>query len=437
MKTYLMNGAAALALTAGAVSAGGLDRSGQSVMSVFSPDNTVTTTVGVVIPSFTGSDVAGSGGSGSYDVGETYTQYGLSYTNALNDRFNYSVILDQPFGADIDYNGNPLTDNLAGTSADLNSTALSLVARYRLGDRISVFGGISAQRINADVTLNGRSYTAAIGAPLALSGVARQLSAQTSSTITAQTLAGALAGQTTLDGVFGGLAGGNVAAGRNAVQTQVNNVQNAFATGGGYAFNLENSTKPNYFIGAAYEIPEIALRIAGTYRFETTHKADYSENFGGGLLTSSGSMEFKTPASFNLEAQTGIAKDTLLTFSYRWTDFSAVNIIPATLGSDLVNLDDAERYTLGVARRFSDKLAGSFTLSYEPKGDKLVSPLGPTNGLFGVSIGGQYTEGNLKISGGINYTRVGDAVAEVASVGVANFKNNHLVGVGIKAEISF
>lgn len=84
-----------------------------------------------------------------------------------------------------------------------------------------------------------------------------------------------------------------------------------------------------------------------------------------------------TPQALNVDFQTGIAENTLLTASYRWAEYSAVGMIPTGLGSDLVNLDDAERWTLGVARKFSDTFAGSVSLSYEPKGDgNLVSPVG-------------------------------------------------------------
>ncbi|MEC8042677.1 MAG: hypothetical protein VX181_18610, partial [Pseudomonadota bacterium] len=72
MQRYLV-GAAVLALTAGAAQAGGLDRSQQSVLSVFSPDNTFDLSFGVVTPTITGSDALGT----DYDVGESYTQIGL------------------------------------------------------------------------------------------------------------------------------------------------------------------------------------------------------------------------------------------------------------------------------------------------------------------------------------------------------------------------
>ncbi len=102
-----------------------------------------------------------------------------------------------------------------------------------------------------------------------------------------------------------------------------------------------------------------------------------------------------------------------------------------------MNLEDGERYTLGIGRRFSDSFSGSATILYEPEGDDLVSPLGPTNGLWGLSIGGQMAEDNFKLSGGINYSWLGDAKPEVGGVAVADFEDNHSVAVGFRAEIQF
>ena len=57
--------------------------------------------------------------------------------------------------------------------------------------------------------------------------------------------------------------------------------------------------------------------------------------------------------------------------------------------------------------------------------------------LFGISLGGRYTDGGLNISGGVNYSWVGDAKAGVADRAVASFEDNHVVGIGIRAEMKF
>lgn len=404
----LFLGVSGLAMMASVASAGGLDRSGQSVSAIFADDNTASLSFGYVAPSITGTDSQGA----SYDVGNNYSQIGLSYTNSINDKVSYSVIFDQPYGADISYNADPAISNLGGTAADLDSQAISFVARFKLNERISIFGGIKGESVEGDVNLNGQAY----GLAIVSNAVGELFSLD-------PTIVGAFltelipsTGNATADATALGLAG-------------------AFSPDG-YSFEMEKDTKMGYILGAAYEIPEIALRFALTYSPEIQHKAKTTERLFGAVTT--GDVEYVTPQSVNLEFQTGIAANTLLTAGYRWTEFSAVDVVPDRLGSDLVNLDDSHRYSIGMARRYSDALASSITLTYEPEGeDNLVSPLGPTNGLFGVSIGARYTEGPVNISGGVNYTKVGDALAEVGGREAASFEDNHVWGVGFKAEMSF
>lgn len=412
---------AVLALLSSQAQAAGLDRSGQSIASIFAADGTASLSFGYVMPSVTGTDSRGA----DYDVGESYTQTAITYTNALKGTgFNYSLIFDQPYGANVDYDANPATSNLGGTMADLDSRALTVIGRYKFGDRFSIFGGIGVERIEADVALNGLSYAGAISTAAVASTVPGL-----DSTLLGAALSGSTAAATAIDSTYG--AGTTAALGSAVASTS-----GSFLGTGGYTFAMDQSTKPTYLIGAAYEIPDIALRISGTYRFQTEHSADTTEELLGRTVRDS--VDFVSPASFNLDFQTGIMEGTLLTASYRWTDFSAVDIVPTALGSDLVNLDDGHRYTLGVARRFSESFAGSMSISYEPENDNdTVSPLGPTDGLWGVSLAGQYSSGALKISGGLNYSWLGDAVAGVAERPAASFEDNHAVGIGFKAEMVF
>lgn len=426
MKRILV-GVSVLALTTGTAFAAGLDRSGQSVSSIFAADGTTALTFGVVTPSITGKDAGGA----SYDVGKQFIQSGLTFTQSVGPRFNYSFILDKPYGVDVDYNADPLTSALGGTRADLNSSAMTVVGRFKVTDRISVFGGIGAQNIEAMVDLNGQAYAG----PISTAAVARTVPGLEPAVLGAA-LAGDVAAATLIDTTYGA---GTTAALGGAVGTAIT----GFNATGGYAFRMKESTSPNYVIGAAYEIPDIALRVAGTYRFEATHTATISEDLFGTTFddTTPGydnEIDFVAPQSFNLELQTGIAPGTLVTASYRWTEFSAVDIVPTALGSDLVNIEDAHRFTLGVARRFNDRFAGSMTLIFEPEtGGKTVSPLSPTDGLKGISFGGQFTDGPIKLSGGVNYSWIGDADAGVAGTKAAEFRDNHAIGIGFKAEITF
>ncbi|SDY02496.1 outer membrane protein transport protein [Citreimonas salinaria] len=429
-----LTGAAIAALAATGAQAGGLDRSGQSVSAIFDEAGTAKLNFGYVIPSITGEDI-GSGG-GDYDVGEAYIQPGITYTNALKGGFNYAIILDKPYGADVSYDDDPTTSNLGGTMADLNSQALTFVGRYALNERFSVFAGLGVQSVDAEVALNGNAYANAI----TTAGVARGFNALTPSAF--PDLDPALLGRA-LNG--DGTAVTEINSTYTAVNSDVfNNIllpnfgtaRGDFVAGDGYNFEMEKTNRPTYLLGAAYEIPSIAMRIAGTYRFETEHTADTTETVAG--TVTDGEVEYVTPQSFNLEAQTGVAPGTLVTLGYRWTEFSAVDLVPERLGSDLVDLDDSHRYTLGIGRQFNEQLAGSASISYEPTNDRdTVSPLGPTDGLFGVSLGARYNSGALSLSGGVNYTWLGDADAGVADRAVASFEDNHAVGIGLQAALTF
>lgn len=378
---------ATLCLMGSTALAGGLDRSGQSIAPLFAADRTLTFSHVKVTPSVTGSDSLGA----DYDVGEDYSMTTAAWTHDLNDRMRYMVMLDQPYGADVDYDVNPTTSMLGGTGADLNSWSLTLAGKYMLNENLGVIGGVSAERIDATVDLNGLAYGTAFG-------------------------------------VRAGVPGPGLAT-----------FANSFAALGGYSFEMEQTTSVGAFVGASYEIPDIALRVVGIYRFENEFTADTRESSERlGWDNVAGTVDFVTPRSFTLEAQTGIAADTLLTFGYRWAEFSSVDIVPDQLDSDLVNLNDHRTYSIGLGRRFSDSVSGSITYTYEAEeDDDQVSPLGPTNGRKALAIGARFTGDMMTVSAGISYTKLGDAKAEVGDNAVAEFEDSSAFAIGFRAEYTF
>lgn len=192
--------------------------------------------------------------------------------------------------------------------------------------------------------------------------------------------------------------------------------------------------------------------MALTYFSKIKHKMDTTETVNGvpmalvlasqGLSADLGKTTVETPQAVNLDFQTGVAADTLVFGSVRWTDLSAFKVDPAgfkTLtGGGLVDLDDSWTWTLGVGRKFTENWSGSAFVSYEPKGSsKLVSPLAPTNGYTGIGVAGVYTKDNMKITLGARYLKVGDADAETRDVARANMTKNDAVAVGMKVGWSF
>ena len=442
---------AALLTTATATSAlaAGLDRSNQSILPVFDEAGTINFSVSQAMPNVTGSD-----GGNTYDVAEDYTSYSLTYTNRVSDSLSFTIIGDQPFGANTLYNGDPGTSMLGGVKADISSDALSFLLRYKLNGNVSVFGGPRLQRAGGEIALNGQAYARAFAGAAGARDLATALQGGGTDgadvlTVLASLgdvptiLAGVALDDTDAAGAIAliNAAGtGQFAADVTAAQataTAVNGPTGDFVSNGGYSAVLDQAWGVGYSVGAAYEMPEIALRLAVTYNSTVEHQSDSVEN-SFAISNVAGVTTFESPQSINVDFQSGINERTLLLAGYRWSNWGDFDVIPPELGSDLANLDDGHRWNLGLARRFSEEFVGLASITYEKEGGgATVSPLGPTDGLIGLSLGGRYTSGNLNVSGGINYSLLGNADAGVGGVAVANFTDNSAVGFGFKLQYEF
>jgi len=312
------------------------------------------------------------------NVAQDYTQIGLAFKHQYTDQFSAALIIDQPYGADILY---PAASTVLGmTAADLNSMAYSVIGRYKLDNGFSLHGGVRAQTIDANITLGGVAYG---GSPI------------------------------------------DTPPGLN-----------------GYNVDLGEDTELGYLFGAAYERPDIALRVALTYFNAVDHSFDTQENINPGVTTQT---DITTPQAVNLDFQTGVAADTLVFGSIRWADYSQVVVSPiafatATGGESLTDIDSGYSYNIGVGRSFTDAFSGSLSFGYEATGDDLVSPLAPTNGNYSVALGGAYAMYNgFEISGGVRYIVLGDASPETGTPDVAraSFTDNSAVAIGLKFAYSF
>jgi len=233
--------------------------------------------------------------------------------------------------------------------------------------------------------------------------------------------------------IYGGIKG-------EAVEGQV-------ALFNGYRMSTDRALDYGFVVGAAYEIPDIALRVALTYTSDITHAFQATEVVPG-VGTFATTFSSTVPQSLALDFQSGIAKDTLLFGSIRWRDWSEFQIAPALFSAangPLVSYDnDSVTYTLGVGRRFSETWSGAVFVSHEPAGGGFAGNLGPTDGYTSIGLGATYTQDRMKITGGITYARIGDAVTEApaalgapAGTTLGRFTGNSLVGVGVKVGWSF
>lgn len=382
----ILTGGAVLLISAPPIMAGGIERAPQSLSVLFEEGNYAELSLGGVDPTVEGTDIATFR---TGDVAQGYGFVGLAYKHQFNNNLSAAIIVEQPFGADLLYPSqpNPLAPDpgieaspvLGGTRVEVNSTTYTALARYKFDNNVSVHGGIRGSYADGGVRLAGQGY-AGLGRPYDLK----------------------------IDGEWG----------------------------------------VGYVLGAAYEIPEIAARVSLTYNSAIEHDFEMTESGAFLPATVTGDYTVKTPRSWTLEGQTGIAQDTLLFGSIRWVKWSefvvdnAIFPIATLTGSiPLVEVEDTTTYTIGLGRKFTDNWSGSVSFLYEPSEGDTASPLAPTNGRKGVTLAAIYTMNNLKITTGINYTKLGDADLGIGESGnkrtVATMDDSDAWGVGVRIGYSF
>lgn len=188
-----------------------------------------------------------------------------------------------------------------------------------------------------------------------------------------------------------------------------------------------------YTVGAAYSIPDIAFRAAITYRSSIEHEFDTTET-SDALGTNQTETTTETPQSITIDLQSGIAEDTLLFGQINWVDWSEFAISPPnyvtlTGGRPLVDYEeDWVTYTLGIGRRFDENWSGAVSITYEPQTDTELTSLGPVDGRIGLNVGATYETETMKMSGGISYTRLGEA----RNVLDTDFDDGTAIGVGFR-----
>lgn len=208
---------------------------------------------------------------------------------------------------------------------------------------------------------------------------------------------------------------------------------------GSYTIESNTDYQLGYLVGAAYERPDIALRVALTYHSEVTHELDLTEDNIAPTTPVTNTLDVKMPQALNLEFQSGVAQDTLVFGSVRWVEWSETVINPPVyqlsgVPRPLVFFDDDRiTYTLGVGRRLNDTWSILGSVSYEETTGSQTGNLGPTDGFTSVTLGAIYRKDNMKITGGVRFAEIGDAT----SFSGANFTDNSAVAAGLRVGWSF
>ncbi|WP_170329916.1 OmpP1/FadL family transporter [Ruegeria arenilitoris] len=405
MKKALLQ-ACVLSVGATGAYAGGLDRSGQGVNILFEEGSVAQFRLGYTSPDVSGSMIDQIPGSSTFgervdsgNIANDFFTPHLAYKAALTDNLDFALVYDQPFGADVEYSSDyPISQNVLGFSppfppganqdvlrAKADTDAVTALLRYKFEGGWSAIGGVRAQRLKASVSV-----------PLAGAGLQPIPS-------------------------------------------------------GGYRVETDAEIDFGYVVGVAWERPDIAARVSLTYNSKITHDLSQTEANDSLAFTpfpeiartsADSTSEVVTPQSVNLDFQTGVAPKTLLFGSVRWVDWpQTVYAPPVYTGLTGINLVDYEEatwtYSLGLGYQFSEEFSGAVTVGYESSQGNPVSNLGPTDGFWSIGVGGTYSLERAKISGGVQYTDIGDATANGAGPdNRATFSGNSAWSVGFQITYS-
>jgi len=337
--------AAATSLIAMGANAGGIERSPFSSNILFEDGRYVELSFSAVSPSVDGTFMGLSSG----DMAPSYFSFGVGYKADINENWSYAIILDQPVGADVDYGGADAGYPFLGSTAVIDSLALTGIVKYTTPNNFSLYGGVRVEQTQGEVAIPFFAYT----------------------------------------------------------------------------MSTNNDLELGYLVGAAWEKPEIAARVALTYMSEIEHTFDVVEN---GVA----SAPFSTtiPKSVTLDFQTGVAADTLVFGSVRWVDWSVFDVTPVAFGTFIVDYpQDVTTYTLGVGRRFNETWSGAVIVGYEDPWGVPVGNLDPTDGQKSIGLGVTYTKDNMKITGGVRYIDIGNATT--TTIG-ADFSDNTAIAAGVR-----
>eukprot|EP01013_Petalomonas_cantuscygni_P003342 TRINITY_DN13513_c0_g1_i1.p1 TRINITY_DN13513_c0_g1~~TRINITY_DN13513_c0_g1_i1.p1 ORF type:complete len:349 (+),score=46.16 TRINITY_DN13513_c0_g1_i1:101-1147(+) len=346
---HFLAATAALLTTTTLATAGGIDRSGQFIGPLFEEGGETGSymqlSFGLVQPEANSDD--------SSDPLEDYVSLGFAYKADLNDQMSFALIIDEPYGVNVEY-----TDGIfAGGQAHIDSTGVAGILRYRINENFSVHGG------------------------------ARLLKAE-----------------------------GNIVS-----SSGILDASSDWSTG--------------YLIGAAYERPDIALRVAVTYNsaIESTFEGTEIPSAPSGGRT----FELEWPESVNVEFQTGVAQDTLVFGSIRyamWDGFS----LDTPQGNYVNFTEDTTAYSVGVGRRINDQLALSASVGYESPGDRPSNTaLAPTTGSTTVTLAATYTVDNMSLTSGVTFGKLGDQDVPTGPTTVESFEDNTVLGFGVRMGVNF
>ncbi|WEK05572.1 MAG: outer membrane protein transport protein [Candidatus Devosia phytovorans] len=166
-------------------------------------------------------------------------------------------------------------------------------------------------------------------------------------------------------------------------------------------------------VGAAYEIPDIALRVSAIYNAAVDY--DLSGTLTTPLGASARSADVTTPQSFEVKAQSGIAPGWLALGSVKWVDWSVLQALTVTGGTPITttfNYEDGWTVSAGLGHQLTDEVTVLGSLTWD-KGTSRKNAAGDLDAgvqtdRWGVALGGAYKPNeNFELSGGVSYSLIG------------------------------
>ncbi len=393
--------------------AAALDQSGQSILAFLENGNYVEVSATAVDPDISGKIrnrpelVNDPQNLNSGNMGNSFQYYAAALKLQLTDRISFGLLYDQPFGADITY---PMQSNNTFSDNEFTQQGTSVNVDT---ESISMIFGVSPF---SNFQLYGGAVYQSVKGDVALRG---------------------------------------------------NSYSEAF---NGYDAKFKQDHAVGWLAGLSYQIPDIALKAAVTYRSKIDHDMQVTETMFGQPLevTTPSKTKISTPQSVSLDFQTGVYKDTLAYANVRWVNWKDFHIRPTQFGAVteyLTGLISEGTYTggfdldsyqkdqwmanVGIGHQFTEKWSVSTEVSWDSGTGDPASTLNPTQGSWGLGVGVQFNPApNYFIAGGIKYFWLGDVVAEDGTYYIpvsgikpiaeqADFKDNSAIGYGLKIGYRF
>ena len=393
--------------------ASALDQSGQSILPFLENGNYVEVNVTAVDPDISGKIrnrpelVNDQQNLNTGNMGNSFQYYNAALKLQLTDQMSFGLLYDQPFGADIRY---PMQSNNTFSDNEFTQQGTSVNVDT---ESISMILGISPF---SNFQLYGGAVYQSVKGDVVLRG---------------------------------------------------NSYGEAF---NGYDAKFKQNHAVGWLAGLSYQIPDIALKAAVTYRSKIDHDMQVTETMFGQPLevTTASKTTISTPQSVNIDFQTGVYKDTLLYTNLRWVNWKDFHIRPTQFGAVTEYLTgvisdgaytggfDLDSYqkdqwtvNVGLGHQFTEKWSASTEVSWDSGTGNPASTLNPTKGSWGIGLGAQFNPApNYFIAAGVKYFWLGDVVAEdgtyyipiegVKSIAEqADFKNNSAIAYGLKIGYRF